>query len=122
MISSVRLPTVLVLVPTLVPIVFGLFPLLPNTLLAERVLLLTIRQVKLFLQSEHLDMRWLLSRQDGSFRSLALPGHERYWDGFSFLQIVLSHHTDQRSVLGADTNTFLLCLRQPFIVWRRREM
>ena len=33
------------------------------------------------------------SRQDGSFRSFPLPGHERYWNGFGFLQIVLSHHT-----------------------------
>ena len=38
------------------------------------------------------------------FRSLALPSHERYWNGISFLQIVLSHHTDQRPVLGALVN------------------
>ena len=47
------------------------------------------------------------SGQDGSFRRCALPGHERYWNGFGFLEIVLSHHTDQRFVLGADTDTLL---------------
>ena len=29
------------------------------------------------------------SRQGGSFRRLALPGHEGYWDGFGFIKIVL---------------------------------
>ena len=56
------------------------------------------------------------SRQDGSFGSFALPGHERYWNGFSFLQIILNHHTYQRAVLRTDTDTLLLCLRQTFIV------
>ena len=43
---------------------------------------------------------------DRMVRFEALPGHERYWNGFSFLQIVLSHHTYQRTTLRADTDPF----------------
>ena len=56
------------------------------------------------------------SRQDGSFRRLALPGHERYWNGFGFLEIVLIHHTDQGTMLRTNTDTLLLGPRRPFIV------
>ena len=50
------------------------------------------------------------SRQNGSFRSFALPGHERDWNGFSFLQIVLSHHTHQCTMLRTDTDTICFAL------------
>ena len=49
-------------------------------------------------------------RQDSSFRSFALPGHERDWNGFSFLQIVLSHHTHQCTMLRTDTDTICFAL------------
>ena len=41
------------------------------------------------------------SRQDGSFRSLTLPGHERDWNDFTYQRFVLSTDTDTFCFAGA---------------------
>ena len=50
------------------------------------------------------------------FVSTPCPGHERYWNGFGFLKIVLNHQTDQGTMLRTNTDTLLFCPCQPLIV------
>ena len=129
MISSVCLPTALVSAPTYFLNVSGLFPLRPNTFLAETPLSTPSfdTQVRLHLwpsnrtgscnKSTSTCARFGSRRRtDGFFQCLALHGYQRNWNGFGFLKIVLCHHTYQRTMLRTDTDTLLLCLRQPFIV------